>query len=84
MAELHEQNAQLRAERLRLQERAAGLEADVKRLSAAAPAGPKGAPTCPNCSTPAKPICLPSVPPLAADDFGATRMCSKCGYLVKL
>ena len=50
-ATLHEANTELREERLTLKERVQELEAEVERLKSASGVGPRGVPTCPNCST---------------------------------
>ena len=79
-AELHETNIKLSEERLSLRERIRVLEAQVAELSSASSARPSDVPTCPNCSTKAKPFYMRPVPRDFVSILNATHECPKCKY----
>jgi uncharacterized protein with PIN domain len=79
-AELHETNIQLLEERHSLKERIQELEAQLAEGAASPSTGPKGVPTCPNCSTKSKPFYMKPVPPDFVSILNATHECPKCKY----
>ena len=83
-ANLHEANVQLREEAHSLQKRNQELESEVEQLRSVSPPGPTGVPTCPNCSTTAKPLYMRPVPPDFVDFEDTTHECPKCGYGVRV
>ena len=79
-ADLHSANASLRDENLQQKSRIRELEAQIADNPAPIPPGPDGVPTCPNCSTPAKPIYMSPVPPELVNIMNATHRCSQCKF----
>ena len=79
-ADLHTANAALRDENLAQKSRIRELEAQIADNPAPTPPGPDGVPTCPNCSTSAKPIYMNPLPPDFAKLMNATHRCSQCHF----
>jgi hypothetical protein len=79
-ASLHETNMALREERQDLRDNIRDLERQIAALSVTARDAPQGVPTCPNCSTIAKPFYMRPVPTDFVDIMNATHECPRCKY----
>jgi len=81
---LHENNIELREERLVLKERIQELELKIKELNSTCSSAPDGVPICPNCSTASTSFYMRLVGRDFMDIMDATHECPKCSYTTKV
>jgi len=77
--QLSERNKTLDDEKNELNKKVKELAAEIVNLNSSTTSA-KGAPACPNCSTPSKPYLMTPLNSSFARVLNATYRCSKCDY----